>query len=64
MAWPKGTSKEIKNIINNQTFIMEEPGKGEPVTPLMGVHKANSEYDGSLEKLRLRNVVIGDLQNK
>ena len=64
MAWLKGTLKEIKNLINNQTFIMEEPGKGDPANPLMGVHKANIEYDGSIEKLKLRNVVRGDLQNK
>ena len=32
-AWLKETMKEIKNVINNQTFIMDDPYKGEPVTP-------------------------------
>ena len=31
--WLKATLKEIKNIINNQTFMIEEPKYGEPVTP-------------------------------
>ena len=31
--WLKETLKEIKNIINNQTFLVQEPEKNEPVTP-------------------------------
>ena len=30
--WLKATLKEIKNIINNQTFMIEDPKDGEPVT--------------------------------
>ena len=30
----------------------------------MDVYKANIEYDGSLDKFKLRSVVRGDLQNK
>ena len=30
----------------------------------MDVYKANIQYDGSLDKLKLRIVVRGDLQNK
>ena len=37
--WLKANLKEIKNIINNQTFLVQEPEKGEPVTPCMGVEK-------------------------
>ena len=33
--WQKSTQKEIKNIINNQTFLVQEPEKGEPMTPCM-----------------------------
>ena len=62
--WLKVTLKEIKNIINNQTFLIEYKNEGEPVTPCMDVYKANIQYDGSLEKLKLRIVVRGDLQNK
>ena len=62
--WLKENLKEIKNIINNQTFLIEDKNEGEPVTPCMDVYKANIQSDGSLDKLKLRIVVIGDLQNK
>ena len=35
--WLKATLKDIKNLINNQTFIVEDPDKDEPVTPCMDV---------------------------
>ena len=38
--WLKATLKEIKNLINNQTFIIQDPKDGEPVTPCMDVYKA------------------------
>ena len=38
--WLKETQKEIKNLINNRTFLVEDPRKGEPVTPCMDVYKA------------------------
>ena len=60
----KATLKEIKNLINNQTFIIEDQKNGEPVTPCMDVYKAKIQSDGSLDKLKLRIVVRGDLQNK
>ena len=62
--WIKATLKEIKNIINNQTFLVEDQKEGEPVTPCMDVYKAKIQSDGSLDKLKLRIVVRGDLQNK
>ena len=31
--WLKSTLKEIKNLINNQTFLIEDQNSGEPVTP-------------------------------
>ena len=62
--WLKANLKEIKNIINNHTFIIEDQNDGEPVTPFMDVYKAKIQSDGSLDKLKLRNVVRGDLQNK
>ena len=40
--WLKATLKEINNFINNQTFMIEEPKDGEPVTPCMGVYKEKS----------------------
>ena len=31
--WLKATLKEINNIINNQTFLIEDQNEGEPLTP-------------------------------
>ena len=62
--WLKATLKEINNIINNQTFMIEYPKDGETVTPCMDVYKEKIQSDGSLDKLKLRIVVRGDLQNK
>ena len=56
--------KEIKNLIKNQTFLVQEPDRGEPVTPCMDVYKDKIKSDGSLDKLKLGNFVRGDLQNK
>ena len=62
--WLKETLKEIKNPINNQTFLIEYRNEGKLVTPCMDVYKAKIQSDGSLDKLKLRIVVRGDLQNK
>ena len=62
--WLNATLKEIKNLINNQTLLIEDQKEGEPVTPCMDVYKSNIQSDGSLDKLKLRIVVRGDLQNK
>ena len=61
--WLKATLKEIKNLINNQTFLVEYQNEGEPITPCMDDYKAKIQSDGSLDKLKLRLVVRGDLQN-
>ena len=60
----KSTLKQIKNLINNQTDLIEYQNEGEPLTPCMDVYKAKIQYDGSLDKLKLRIVVRGDFQNK
>ena len=62
--WLKVTMKEIKNLINNQTFLVEDSDKGDTVTPCMDVYKARNQSDGSLDKLNLRILVVGDLKNK
>ena len=62
--WLKATPKDIKNLINNQTFLIVYQNEGEPVTPCMNVYKSNILSDGSLDKFKLRIVVRGDLQNK
>ena len=60
----KSTKKQIKNIINNHNFLVQEPIKGEPVTPCMDVYKSKIQYDGSLDKIKVRIMVRGDMQNK
>ena len=35
--WPKETLKEIKDLINNQTFLVEDQNEDEPITPCMDV---------------------------
>ena len=56
--------KEIKNLINNQTFLIEDPDKDKPVTPCMDVYKDVIQYYGSLDKIKLIIVVRVDLHNK
>ena len=51
-TWLKATLKEIKNLINNQTLLVEDKDEGEPVTPCMDVYKAKIQSDGSLDKLK------------
>ena len=63
-CWLKATLKEIKNIINNKTFIIDNSKKGYPVAPFMYVYRAKIQSDGSLEKLKLRIVVRGKFNNK
>ena len=55
--WLKAILKEIKNLIINQTFLIEDQNEVEPVTPCMDVYKAKIQSDGSLDKLKLRIVV-------
>ena len=42
---------------------MDDPDKGDTVTPCMDVYKANIKSDGSIDKLKLRILVRGYLQN-
>ena len=57
----KANLKDIKNVINNQTLLIEYQNKSEPVTPCMDVYKVRIQSDGSLDKVKLRIVVTGDL---
>ena len=60
----KETMKQINNLINNQTFLVQYPEKGEPLTLGMDYYKAKNQSGGSLDKLKLRILVRGYLQNK
>ena len=56
-TWLNVTQKDIKNLINNQTFLVEEPEEDEPVTPYMDVYKAKIQSGGSLDKINLISLV-------
>ena len=60
----KTTLEDIKDLTDNENVLVQYPEKGEPVTLFMDVYKAKIQSDESLDKLKLRIVVIGDLQNK
>ena len=62
--WLKATLKEITNLINNQTFLIEDQKEGEPITPCMDFYKAKIQSDGILDKLTFRIEVRGYFQNK
>ena len=62
--WIEANLKEIKNLISDQTFLVEDPKKDEPVTPCMDVYKSKIQYDGILDKLNPIIIVRGDLHNK
>ena len=53
--WLKATLKWINNLINGQNFLVEDPEKGEPITPCMDVYKVQIQSDGSLDKLKVEN---------
>ncbi len=63
-VWLKAYHKEIKVLIDSGTFSIEQPQPGEPVVPTMETNKVKLKSDGSLDKLKCRIVVRGDLQNK
>ena len=62
--WLKATLKEINILIKNQTFLVQEPDKGDTLTPCMDVYKAKIHSCGILDKLKLRFLVRRDLKNK
>ena len=50
--WIQADLKEIKNLINNNNFLVEDPNNGEPVTPCMDVYKEIFHSDVILDKLK------------
>jgi hypothetical protein len=55
--------KEIKTLIDAKTFALDTPKEGEPVIPVMETKKLKIKSDRSLNKLKFRIVVGGDLQD-
>jgi hypothetical protein len=63
-AWLKSVKTEFKTLVDNNTFVHDTPRKDETVTPIMETFKVKILSDGSLDKLKTRIVVHGDLQSK
>ena len=61
--WMKSIATEVKVIFDNNTFNLDDvPLPGEQVLPVKTVFKTKINADGSLNKLKTRIVVRGDLQ--
>ena len=64
-AWLHSIFLEIKNLIDNNTFILDvKPNKGELITPVKLVNKAKQAASGELDKLKSRLVARGDYQKR
>jgi len=63
-VWLKAYKKEIKVLIDSGTFLIERPQPSEIIVPTMETNKVKLKSDGSLDKLKCRIVVCGDLQEK
>jgi len=62
--WLKAIKKELKTLIDSGTFAADELKGGEVNTSVMETFKVKVKSDGSLDKLKCRLVVRGDLQDK
>jgi hypothetical protein len=63
-AWLKAYYKEIKVLITSGTLSIEKMLPGEVAIPTMETNRVKLLSDGTLDKLKNRIVVRGDLQNK
>jgi hypothetical protein len=62
-AWLRAYQKEIKTLIDSKTFALDKLRDGEPVLPTMETNKVKITSDRSLDKLKCRIVVMGDLED-
>jgi hypothetical protein len=62
-VWLRAYQKEIKTLIDAKTFALVIHKEGELVMHTMETNKAKIKSDGSLDKLKCRIVVRGDLQD-
>ncbi len=63
-AWLGAVKKEIKTLVDAHTFVHDSMREGEKSIPVMELFKVKIKSDGSLDKLKCRMVVRGDLQTK
>eukprot|EP00957_Ditylum_brightwellii_P196505 14972401-Ditylum_brightwellii.AAC.1 len=50
--WLKATGSEHENLLNNDTFQLEQPQPNDQVIPTMLVLDCKSKSDGTMEKLK------------
>jgi len=62
--WLKAIKKELKILFDSGTFAQDTPKDGDISTPVMDTFKVKVKSDGSLDKLKCRLIVRGDLQDK
>jgi hypothetical protein len=62
--WLKSVKKELKTLVDAKTFVVDNLQDGEISTPVMEIFKVKVKSDGSLDKLKTRLVVRGDLQDR
>ena len=63
-AWLKSLLKELKTLVDARTFAIKAVLEGEESTPVMEIFKVKINSDGTLDELKSRIVVRGDLQSK
>jgi len=59
----KSVRKELKTLIDSDMFLFNDMKEGETSTPTMEIFKVKVKSNGSLDKLKTRLVIRGDLQN-
>jgi uncharacterized protein (DUF2342 family) len=61
--WLNSVKKEFKTLVDSGTFVFDEMKDGDTSTPTMEIFKVNMKSNGSLDKLKMRLVMHGDIQN-
>ena len=60
--WIKAIKREIEALVDNKTFALETKRTDEKVTPTLLTCVVKPTAQGTLEKLKVRIVVRGDIQ--
>ena len=59
--WMRSEKSELKNLVDNGTFAIEDPNSEDKVIGPTMVYKAKINSDGTLDKLKTRIVARGDM---
>jgi hypothetical protein len=63
-GWLKSVKAELKTLFDPRTFVLNDMRDDEVSTPVMEIFKVKINSNGTLDKLKTRIVVHGDLQGK